>query len=176
MKAIERPIVLSVVGLAALHASMGLANERSDAASPVQVSYIQPEKFTDVRDRYVATSGARDVYLNELRRHIERRAARYLRQGENLAVSITEVDMAGSFEAGRRHIGDKRILRDVYPPRIDLAFEWTDSGGALRKHGERKLRNLSFLTGTSLYRGDPLRYENVLVDAWLEREFGTPSS
>jgi hypothetical protein len=97
-----------------------------------------------------------------------------VQEGQSLVVSITEVDMAGNFEPLRTRLAEVRIVRDVYPPRIDLIFKWTDSGGAILKQGERKLRDLAFMTGANLYRGDPLRYEKALLDDWLDREFRPP--
>ena len=89
------------------------------------------------------------------------------------------VDMAGSFEPWRARLGDTRIVRDIYPPRIDLRFTLTDGSGFVIRSGERKLRDLTFLTTTLFYRNDSLRYEKALLDKWLEREFpdlgGTPS-
>lgn len=59
---------------------------------------------------------------------------------------------------------------------IDLRFRLAGADGVVVKEGERKLRDLVFLTTTVLYRGDPLRYEKALIDNWLERELPRPST
>jgi hypothetical protein len=65
-----------------------------------------------------------------------------------------------------------RIVRDLYPPRIDLSFTLTDADGTMIKTGERKLRDLAFMTPMRVtYCNDPLRYEKKLLAEWLDREF-----
>jgi hypothetical protein len=159
--AMNRKSILAAVLL--LSATAGQAGDR------VEVAFVHPEKFTDA-GRYWGSDASRQHNLTELARHIERRAARLLPQDRRLAVSITEVDLAGGFEPWRRNLGDVRIVRDVYPPRIDLSFRLTAADGSVLKQGERRLRDLAFQTGATVYRDDPLRYEKALIDGWLERE------
>lgn len=136
----------------------------------VRVEYINPEKFTDVGDRSLSSDAVRADYLEQLRRHLLQRAAARLPAGQNLAVSITDVDMAGNFEPWRIRLGDTRIIRDVYPPRINLNFKLTGDNGKVIREGNRQLRNSAFLMSVLSYRNDVLRYEKALLDDWLERE------
>src|SRR5688572_10746959 len=94
-----------------------------DAAAPIKVEYRNPEKFTDVGSSYGISDKARAAYLEQLSKHLVLRAKHRLPQDQTLTVTITEVDMAGSFEPWRPRLGDVRIVRDVYPPRIDLHFK-----------------------------------------------------
>jgi len=144
-------------------------------ASPraaVKVVYVAPGKFTDVGDNgYVTTDARRDALLAQLAAHVEKRAAGRIPSGGTLAVTITDVDMAGGFEPGRAANADRvRIVRDVYPPRIKLDFRLADAGGKVVAEGRRELTDLSFMTNAE-YRGDLLRYEKKLLDDWLDREF-----
>jgi len=136
----------------------------------VQVDFVHPENFSDVGDRYVSSESVRASYLAELKKHIVKRASHLLADGQSLAVVITNVDMAGDFEPWRKQLGNKRIVRDVYPPRIDLTFALKDTNGTLVKSGSRELRDLAFATSAALYRDEPLRYEKGLLDRWLEQE------
>lgn len=140
------------------------------AAKNIRVDYIHPEKFTDVGNSSSPSDAARTSDLEQLRKHLLQRASRLLPAEQTLTVSITDVDMAGNFEPWRVHLGDTRIIRDVYPPRINLHFKLTDDKGTIIREGERQLRNAAFLTTIQQYRNDPLRYEKALLDDWLERE------
>lgn len=143
----------------------------SAPASRVRVEYLQPEKFSDVGEGRYGSDRQRTAYLEMLRKHIQQRAGRLLPAGQSLVVPITDVDMAGSFEPWRRHY-DVRIVRDIYPPRIDLQFQLVDGNGNVLEAGERKLRNVAFPAGAILYgSSDVLRYEKALLDDWLERDF-----
>lgn len=135
----------------------------------VQIEYVHPEKFADA-GRYWGGDRARETNLAELARHIERRATALLSEGQRLAVSISDVDFAGGYEPWRRGLGDVRVVRDVYPPRIDLRFRLASADGSVLKEGERRLRNLAFGVSGAMYRDDPLRYEKALLEDWLERE------
>jgi hypothetical protein len=137
------------------------------AASPVLIVYDHPENFRDVGDRFPGGAIAR-ANLAALDQYFVRRAAGALGPGEQLRITVTDVDLAGEFEYRRRVI---RVLRDVYPPRIDLAFTLLDAHGVVLKQGARKLRDAGFLFGASPRDSDTLRFEKALFDGWLEREF-----
>ncbi|HEX4327229.1 MAG TPA: DUF3016 domain-containing protein [Burkholderiales bacterium] len=143
-------------------------------APKVQVEYVHPENFADVGDGFRGGDAARSAYLEALNRHLQARAARVLGNGQSLKVSITEVDMAGEFEPWRIAGADVRIVRNIYPARIDLSFRLADAGGAVVKEGERRLRDTGFTDDVTRYSDDPLRYEKALIDAWVEREFPAP--
>jgi hypothetical protein len=145
----------------------------TSAATPknIRIEYIHPEKFTDVGDRDFPRDSLRNEYLGQLRKHLAQGAARLLPAEQQLTVSITDIDMAGNFEPWRIRLYDTRIIRDVYPPRIDLRFALTAADGTPLREGERQLRNPAFLmTMQPYFRNDPLRYEKALLDDWLDRE------
>jgi hypothetical protein len=160
----RKPVL--VVAAMFLATCQALAQQAPDR---VQVRYFQPENFTDA-GRYRGGEASREHNLAALARHIERRAIRLLPKGRRLVVSVTNIDLAGGYEPWRRNLGDIRIVRDVYPPRIDLSFQLTDAEGRVLKEGGRRLRDLAFQVSGAAYRDDPLRYEKALIDAWTERE------
>jgi hypothetical protein len=141
-------------------------------ANIVNVAFVAPENFTDLGDRgYVTTDARRGVLLGDLKRHIEIRAAPRLPALSTLAVAITDIDMAGGFEGWRGPDASRvRVVRDVYPPRIKLAFRLTDESGKVIAEGERELTDPAFMTNLE-YRSDLLRHEKKLLDDWLAREF-----
>ena len=78
--------------------------------------------------------------------------------------------MAGEFEAWRPPSSDARIVKDIYPPRIDLNFRLAADDGKVIKEGRRTLVDPAFMLGANRYPDDPLRYEKALIDRWLEQE------
>lgn len=147
--------------------------ETSDLSARVQVAFIHAESFTDFADRY--GGGTQDAYVKDLQKHIEIRASNYVPTGARLVISIENIDMAGAFEPWRPHAGQARIVRDIYPPRIDLDFTLTAKDGTVIANGRRELRDPVFLGIASSYGTDPLRYEKAMLDRWLERELGSLS-
>ena len=92
--------------------------------------------------------------------------------GWTLEVRVTDVDLAGEIEPWRGPQFDRvRIMREVYPPRIDLEFRLADAKGAVFKQGSRVLRDPLYLTRAALGDSDRLRYEKQLLGDWLRQEF-----
>jgi hypothetical protein len=162
-----------------LLALAGLASLAANAQSPpsVEVRFENPKRFTDFRVDHWRDARQTEALADELRRWIEREAPRHLLAGTKLIVTITDVDMAGEFEPWHRaDAWDIRVVRDIYPSRVSLAFSLTDDSGKVVMEGERKLVSAFVLSG-SLHGGDgPLRYEKTLLAEWLSREFGAGRS
>jgi hypothetical protein len=146
----------------------------ADPAARVEVVYVDPQKFTDVRNGYTQTDSARDFYLAEIRRYIERRAAGRLADGDSFRVTITDVELAGDYEARRPSVTNVRIIREVNPARIDLSFRLARADGTVLAEGERRLRSTGYPVGVGIDPADPLRYEKGLLDDWLRQDL-TPA-
>ena len=137
-----------------------------------EVVFFEPETFTDVRDGSLGSDRARDATLAELKDYIVRGARRYLAPGQVLAVTVTNVDLAGEFEPWRGAMfNDVRIVKEIYAPRIDLAVRLTDADGRILREGKRELRDPSFMMNLTIDPRDPLRFEKILLADWLWREF-----
>jgi Protein of unknown function (DUF3016) len=136
----------------------------------VDVVYVDPQKFTDVRDGYAQTDSARDLFLAEIRRYIEQQAGRRLAADESPRVTITDVQLAGVYEARRPNITNVRIVREVTPARIDLSFRRLRADGTVLGEGARQLRSTGYPVGVGIDPGDPLLYEKVLLDDWLRAD------
>jgi DUF3016 family protein len=154
-------------------AALAAAATCAAGASTVQVTFKDADKFTDVGDTArLVTDERRNALLNELRNHIQRRAAGRLPEKSQLIVTVTDIDMAGHFETARGPSLDHvRIYRDVYPPRIRLEFTLSDGTGKIVKEGKRELSDATYLKTNIEYRNDLLRYEKKLIDDWAAREF-----
>lgn len=138
----------------------------------IDVTWSDPANFSDTRENPGTDRSRPEEWLTELARHFRFRADRALPSGQRLNVTFTDVDRAGTFEPWRGpRWDDIRIIKDFYPPRIDLHFSVTDASGVVIAEGERKLRDPGFLSRSVGSSSDPLRYEKRLLDDWLRREF-----
>jgi hypothetical protein len=163
------PILIgALAGLAAMSAVVA-AEAPAKTNARVEVIFSSPEKFTDVRDSYTASDRGRDGILDQLRDFLVSRADKYVSPGEKLTVTFTDIDLAGDFEPWRGADGmDIRIVKDIYPPKMDLEFKLTGADGAVVKEGRRQLRDLAFMSKLSINRSDMLRFEKALLDDWLK--------
>jgi Protein of unknown function (DUF3016) len=154
--------------------ALALASLAAIAAEPaVEVTFTDPEKFSDLRTSRLATDRERLSLAEALREHVVARAPQYLPKDTRLAVTITDVDMAGEFRPMGASLatGEVRIVKDIYPPRVDLEFRLARADGTVEREGKRQLRDVMFLSSSSGRVSDLLRYEKDLLDRWLQREF-----
>jgi len=159
-------------------AALAFASVANAAPQPidsrVQVDWTKPDDFSEAK-QYPGTGLGRqspDEWLNDLAKHMRYRAERVLPQGDELHVTFTNVQRAGTYEPWRGpRWDDVRIIKDIYPPRIDLTFTLTDASGAVIKEGKRELRDPAFLQRGILNETDPLRFEKRMLDDWLRSEF-----
>jgi hypothetical protein len=164
-----------LIWLSSLSLMAGLvqgADPDTKATKPqVEVVFVEPEKFTDLRVDYYASTEPSARAQQELREHLVRAGQSCLKPGQTLLVRITNVDLAGDFEPWRGPDFDHiRILRDIYPPAITLEFRLTGADGKVLAEGKRELRELGYLTSLALPNWDPLRYDKEMLRSWLRRE------
>jgi hypothetical protein len=153
----------------------GLALQAAPAAKSeprADVIFFEREKFTDVRDSYMETPKGRDVILAQIKDYIVDRAKWYVPEGSKLTVTINDIDLAGDFEPERGvRFQDIRMMREIYPPRIKLAYKLVDSSGNEVQHGTRELTDLSYLQNLQFNPNDNLRFEKQLLDDWMRKDF-----
>ena len=173
------PLLVLLVGFAGVSLGCATAAPVAQPASDarVVVTFVQPDRFTDVSDSALQNATGRRQVLAELERFLVARAERVVPAGQRLAIRVTDVDRAGEIEPLRGPAFDHvRIMRDVYSPRITLEFALTDAGGAVTRSGTRTLRDPIYLTRAGvLSPTDRLRYEKELLETWLREEFGRTS-
>ncbi|MFC5526802.1 DUF3016 domain-containing protein [Rhodanobacter ginsengisoli] len=169
MKSSSLPRLLCVACLA-------LASALARSAPPpdnVDVHYKDPQHFSEARRSFGTHLIDADAYLKPLQAYIAQRASRILAPGQRLDIEVTDVDRAGEYEPWRGpRFQDVRIIKDTYPPRIDLNFTLYGADGKVLREGHRQLRDPAFLSNTSSVHQDPLRYEKSLIDRWLRKGAG----
>ena len=152
---------ITLIALAALAAG-------AQAAGTVQVQFVQPEKFADVRDQ----AFSRERNLEALKQHLERAGARYLADGQTLKIDVLDVDLAGEPKPGARAT-DVRVLKGKADwPRIDLRYT-LEAPGQPARSGQASIKDMSYLhhVASGVPATEPLRYERRMLDDWFKSEF-----
>lgn len=136
----------------------------------VEVHYKDPQHFTEVTHSFGSHRTDADDYLKPLKAYFIKRAARILAPGQRLDIEVTDVDLAGEYEPWLGpDLRDVRIVKRVYPPRIDLHFTLYGANGQVLREGSRKLRDPAFMSRGMVNDHGALRYEKSLIDLWLRR-------
>jgi hypothetical protein len=155
---------LSTIGAAL---SAVLLATAAHAAGTVNVSFVQPQNFTDVKDRHLSP----DRHLEALKRHLEQAAAPYVADGQTLKIEVLDVDLAGEVKPSAR-ANDLRVLKGGADwPRIQLRYALESPGQATRS-GEARMQDMAYLMHHAhLSGGDALAYERRMLDDWFKAEF-----
>jgi hypothetical protein len=132
-------------------------------ADTVAVSWDDPAAFTE-RSRRLG-SGAASVpedWIEQLAHHLRR----------SIAARLPE----GSYEdIGRAVDRDVRVLRDIYPPLLDLRLRRLAADGSELEAGEHRLRDPGYLSrGAGRSRRDTLFFEQRMIDEWAARLWPSP--
>ena len=152
------------LALAALFIAAGAAH----AAGTVQVTFVEPEHFTDVRDRAYTSK----EHLATLERVLVETAAPHVPDGRTLKIEVLDVDLAGEVRPGLR-AWDTRILNGRADwPRITL--RWTLDGPA-PKSGRAVVQDMAYLQRVAPPLSDSgLVYERRMLDEYFRKEFAKP--
>lgn len=140
--------------------------------SPVAVQWTDPAAFSDIRFSGNRWEARRGDWVEQIARYVRQRAERELPPGTTLDVTLRDIRRAGMYEPWRGpELDHVRIVKDLYPPRIDLDFVLRDADGHVVAEGARELRDMGFLNRAGMIgNSDSLRYEKQLVDDWLRRD------
>jgi hypothetical protein len=166
---------MKTVGLKRVLLACALLPALAAAQPAIEVRFTDPTRFTDLR--YTTSDDAHDAadLADELRRYLERRAPAYIQAGKRLAVIITDVDMAGELRPSASSLYMmRRMVRGIYPPRVDLEFRLVGADGTVEREGRRELRNNAYLYGKYAQQRVPLVHEKALLERWLAAEFHSP--
>ena len=115
--------------------------------------------------------------LTQLRDYLVRRTMTCVPDGQKLTITFTDIDLAGDYEPWHgAEAMDVRVVKEIYPPKLDLEFKLTSADGKVDKEGKRQLRDLLFMSRLSLNRDDPLHFEKSMLEDWLRKEFSPAKS
>ena len=167
------PIVLAMSFVVTLPTIVH-AQEGASLAEPTSAVSVELGDFNTMREiRYLRGIQRRDTehLIQTLATWLAKRAERVLPAGQRLEVVLVDVDLAGDYTPGRGSDMDHvRVVRDIYPPRIELSWRLADADGTGIDEGETVLTDMGFLSRSAI-GSDALRYEKRMLDNWLRERF-----
>ncbi len=150
--------------------------------SALTVTWGDYQTFTDVKP----ANGMRKAYAESTFKTLEEymhKLAANLPQGHTLAMTITNLDLAGrvlpgSFTGLGLHSADMiRVIKTIDIPRIEFTYEYKDANGIVLKSDTVNLKDMSFMTGHNpLFSSDSLKYEKNMLRKWFKDTFASSFS
>ncbi len=149
-----------------LCSALALATMTAHAGGTVEVRYLEPGNFADLKSTWLT----QENLLATLSAHLQAMGGKYLPDGQQLEIDMTDIDLAGSIEY--RHNGNPvRVMREVTSPHITLRWRIQSADKSVPMQ-EVTLRDTVYLTRINQYHeGDPLRYEKQMLEDWFKRAF-----
>jgi hypothetical protein len=170
------PLLTGVFLASVAACAVAAPNEKPPLPDRIQVSWAPTEKLTEVKDNQIQRGNLKpDEWQKMISDHMRKRADATLPAGQRLEVTIDDIKLAGAYEPWRGpNAQDIRVMKDVYPPRMDLHYRLLAADGSTIRDGEGKLRDMAYLQRSMPITTDPLRYDKRMIDDWLRKEFGRP--
>lgn len=165
-------ILVSPLAATAADSNVAETNVAESAAGPVQVTFTNPDKFTDAYPHRYGTK-ERDAVLKALTKHMEKVGGRYLKPGQTLKIEVLDLDLAGRVEWWHPNNYDIRYMRDIDSPAMKVRYT-LDENGTVLANGEERLTDMNYLMGLAAIssNSDPLKYEKAMLDDWFRNRFG----
>ena len=141
----------------------------AQAGGTVNVSFIEPEHFTDAGERSYYYS---PTTLKVIEQYLHDLGQRYLADGQVLKIDVTNIDLAGWPQPAAGRGQGVRIVRGSADfPRISLRYT-LEGNGQPTQQGEETLADFDYTNtlrpSTGAYS---LRYEKLMLEAWFKARF-----
>jgi hypothetical protein len=140
----------------------------SAVAGTVEVTYVAPERFSDIG---WSNTAQRDN-LDHLKQVLQGLGSRYVPDGQTMRIEVTDVDVAGDERPTTQ--GDVRVSRGMADvPRISFRYTLV-SGGSEVDRGEVALSDLDYARRMVDTRAsESLAYERRMLDRWFRQRFAS---
>lgn len=141
----------------------------------IQAEFEGVEDYTDFSVYGLNEDKTLRIFKAELEDQMESLSKKYLKEGQTLTITFTDIDMAGDIQPWRNTTNaDIRYVEAVYPPRLKFTYTLADAEGEVIKEGEESVSDLAFQMNTAaIIRGryEHFFYEMELLDDWMRRTF-----
>ncbi|USX27912.1 DUF3016 domain-containing protein [Oxalobacteraceae bacterium OTU3CINTB1] len=136
----------------------------ASASAAATVTYINPEKMTDV-PRFASDRESMEMIFRD---HLNQLASQ-LPEGQQLKVEFIDIDLAGDVFP-RVPVRDIRVMKGQADwPRMHLRFSIEQDGKVLRS-GDRELSDPNYLMGSRSYNQDLYGHDKQMLDDWFRKE------
>ena len=149
-------------------------------AAEVNITWEEPESYSDVRPTNESRKRFRERTLEELESHIAELASS-LPESQVLSITVTNVDLAWQvwpsqfvgFGSGAG--SDVRIIKRIDIPRMTFSYTLaSEDGKVILSAKDVKLKEMDFMeSNIRRNRTESLSYEKAMLNDWFSDTFST---
>lgn len=142
-----------------------------EAGAELNVTWQEPEKFTDIR----AANDSRSRFQDRVQRNFEKffqEIASELPEGYSWQITVTDVDLAGEVDYFATGTGQAiRVIKEINSPAIRFNHLLRDQYGEEVVGGEERFRDMGFMSRMSPRGSTPeFEFERVMLQDWFKKE------
>ncbi len=152
-------------------ALLSLAAAAASAGGTVNVTFVEPDKFSDAGN----TQHDVPANLKEIELFLKDLGQRHLPDGQVLNLSVLDVDLTGYVKPQAGSARGLRVARSADWPTFKLRYT-LEANGAPIKSGEERVADVNYGRHGQIYgysTRDPLHHEKVMLEGWLRSRFTT---
>jgi len=138
----------------------------------VEVNLIEPRKFTDIELSGESIKRSIKHLERDINRLFAELSPQYLKQGNNLKIDVTNIDLPGYIDYIYYDARTMRIIKDLDPYRLYFSYELTAEDGSVIKSGEKKIKGffLKIPRNLSNRRAGNFSYYEEEIKDWLAQD------
>jgi len=139
-------------------------------AGSVEVYWENTDNYSDLGTDFHDDTTVK-MFAEEMEPYIKRQVHDHLPDNQSMRITITNVDLAGEFEPWRL-ADDVRIVRDIYPPRMEFDYTIYDSEGNIIESATENISDIDFMfnIGRRFVGTDEFFYEKEMFQQWISQE------
>ena len=136
-------------------------------ASPVEISWSNPDKYRDLRAVNETKTAIRYRFFKEIS-HYMNELSQDLPHGYQLMMDVSQVDLAGNIEFV--HGQQVRVVKDMFYPNMAFRYQLKNSQGQVVLADDVHIKGKNFLLSTKRRVGsEPFLYEKKMIADWFNR-------
>lgn len=157
-------------------AALALISSQTFAKANLEISWQEPERYTDVRPTNESRLRFRERTFNTLDEYIAE-LAEDLPDGQTLVMTVDNLDLAGqvwpaSFVGLGNGGSDIRLIKSIDIPRMSFTYQLLDEDGLVLQESAINLKDMSFMNRHNRFFGsETLRYEKNMLRNWFKDDF-----
>jgi len=136
----------------------------------VSVTWVSPEKFRDVDSAHSNKRKYKQRVLDDLEKYFHKKLPRYLTDGQTITLKVHNLDLAGDIRPMMGQASDMRVIKNIYPPMIDIEYTVSNKDGSVSKTQRKRFRDIAFNMGAASNSTKPLGYEKAMLNKWMRNE------
>jgi N-acetyl-beta-hexosaminidase len=172
---VEEFIMKILIGFIISAMTLGISSQVV-AQTEVEVEWVKPEKYRDVRSSNESRKRFRENTFEHISEYMSKLALA-LPDNNKLLIKVSDLDLAGrvwpaSFIGLGMGGADVRVVKSIDIPRINFSYQLLDTSGQVLQEAEVELKDMSFLDRSNYsFRNEALRYEKNMLKRWFNQEF-----